>query len=253
MDVVVTVGAVTESVVVSADASLLETASSTIGKVVDNRRIMDLPLNSRNVYSLVYLTPGVSGSIGNNYNSMSYSINGARAGYADTLIDGVTASHPTVQGNSGITVFPSVDAIAEFKVQGATYPAEFGRSAGSVLNVVFKSGANDLHGSAYEFLRNSKLDANEFFNNGRGNPLSSMKRSQFGGMVSGPIRRDRTFFMGSFEGLRQRSFTNTTTTVPRARERQGDFSQTLRLQRAAYPHLRPFLHPAQPNRRRLRP
>ena len=142
------------------------------------------------------------------------------------MIDGVTASHPTVQGNSGITVFPSVDAIAEFKVQGATYPAEFGRSAGSVLNVVFKSGANDLHGSAYEFLRNSKLDANDFFNNRRGNPLSSMKRSQFGGMVSGPIRRDRTFFMGSYEGLRQRSFTNTTTTVPRARERQGDFSQT---------------------------
>jgi hypothetical protein len=226
VDVVLAVGALTESVVVTADASMLEAASSTIGKVVDNRRIMDLPLNSRNVYSLIYLTPGVTGSIGNNYNSMSYSINGARAGYADTLIDGVTASHPTVQGGSGITVFPSVDAIAEFKVQGANYPAEFGRSAGSVLNVVFKSGGNAFHGSAYEFLRNSKLDANDFFSNSRGVPLTSLKRSQFGGMLSGPIVRDRTFFMGSFEGLRQRNFANTNTTVPTERQRQGDFSQT---------------------------
>ena len=111
---------------------------------------------------------------------MSYSINGARASMMDTLIDGATASHPTVQGSSGISAFPSIDAIGEFKVLGSNYAAEYGRSAGSVLNVVFKSGTNSLHGSAYEFLRNSVLDANNFFSNARGVPLASFKRSQFG-------------------------------------------------------------------------
>jgi len=226
VDVALAVGAVSEAVTVRGDATVLETATSSIGKVVDNRRIMELPLNSRNVYSLIYLTPGVTGSIGNNYNSLSYSVNGARASLMDTLIDGVSASHPTVQGYTGISVFPSVDAIAEFKVQAQNYSAEFGRSAGSVLNVIFKSGANQLHGSAYEFLRNSVLDANDFFGNRQGASLLSFKRSQFGGMVSGPIKKDRTFFMGSFEGLRQISFASTTTTVPSALERAGDFSKT---------------------------
>lgn len=92
--------------------------------------------------------------------------------------------------------------------------------------MVFKSGANQLHGSAYEFLRNSVLDANDFFGNSRGAKLLSFKRSQFGGMVSGPIKKDRTFFMGSYEGLRQLSFASTTTTVPTALERAGDFSRT---------------------------
>ncbi|MBM3740085.1 MAG: carboxypeptidase regulatory-like domain-containing protein, partial [Acidobacteria bacterium] len=117
--VVLAVGEVTETIVVSADATQLETSSSTIGKVVDNRRIVNLPLNTRNVYSLVFLTPGVSGSVGNNYGDMRYSVNGARARQMDTLIDGVSASHATVTGFSGISVFPSVDAIEEFKVMGA--------------------------------------------------------------------------------------------------------------------------------------
>ena len=95
---------------------------------------------------------------------------------------------------------------------GANYPAEFGRSQGSVLNVIFKSGTNQLHGSAYEFLRNSPLDSNDFFANQKGQPLGSFKRSQFGGTVSGPIRRDKTFFMISYEGLRARTYDSTTTT-----------------------------------------
>ncbi len=227
VDIRLEVGSVTESVLVSADADLLETTTSSVGKVVDNRRIMELPLNTRNVYSLIYLTPGVTGSIGTTYNSVSYSVNGARQTMMDTLIDGVSASAPTVSGYSGISVFPSVDAIAEFKVQAGNYSAEFGRSAGSVLNVVYKSGSNDLHGSAYEFLRNSVLDANNFFDNRRGVDLLSFKRSQFGGMLSGPIVKNRTFFMGSYEGLRQRSFSSTLLSVPTALERKGDFSGTL--------------------------
>jgi hypothetical protein len=226
IDLSLAVGEVSESVTVEATVAAIDTSTSTIGKVVSNKAILNLPLNSRNVYSLIYLTPGVAGSIGNNYNSMSYSINGARASMMDTLIDGATASHPTVQGYSGISAFPSVDAIGEFKVLGANFPAEYGRTAGSVLNVVYKSGTNQFHGSAYEFLRNSKLDANTFYNNARGVALSSFKRSQYGGTFGGPIKKDRTFFMSSYEGLRQRSFSSRTTTVPTALERAGDFTQT---------------------------
>ncbi len=228
INIAMSVGEVTENVTVEASVSTIETSSSTIGKVVSNRAILNLPLNSRNIYSLIFLTPGVAGSIGNNYNSMSYSINGARASMMDTLIDGASASHPTVQGYSGISAFPSVDAIGEFKVLGANFPAEYGRTAGSILNVVYKSGTNAFHGTAYEFLRNSKLDANTFYNNTRGVPLSSFKRSQYGGTFGGPVVKDRSFFMSSYEGLRQRSFSSRTTTVPTALERAGDFTQTFR-------------------------
>ena len=227
VDIILTVGEVTESILVSADAALLETTSSTVGKVVDNRSIVNLPLNTRNVYSLIFLTPGVAGSVGNNYGDMRYGVNGARARTMDTLVDGVSASHSTVTGFSGISVFPSVDAIEEFKVMGANYPAEYGRSMGSVLNVVFKAGSNKLHGSAYEFLRNSQLDANNFFDNRRGAALNSFRRSQFGGMVSGPIKKDKTFFMGSYESLRERRAASTLFTLPTALERVGDFSRTL--------------------------
>ena len=226
LDISLTVGEITENVTVEAATTTIETSTSTVGKVVSNRAIVDLPLNSRNIYSLIFLTPGVAGSIGNNYNSMSYSVNGARASMMDTLIDGATASHPTVQGYSGISAFPSVDAIGEFKVLGANFPAEYGRTAGSVLNVVYKSGTNDFHGTAYEFLRNSKLDANTFYNNTRGVPLASFKRSQYGGTFGGPVIKNRTFFMSSYEGLRQRSFSERTTTVPTDLERSGNFSQT---------------------------
>jgi hypothetical protein len=221
------VGALTDEVEVRADATLLETSSGTVGKLVDNRRILELPLNTRNVYSLIFLTPGVAGNIGNNYNSMSYTVNGARPTMMDTVIDGVTASFPTVNGFTGISVFPSVDAIQEFKVLGANYPAEYGRSLGSVLNVVYKSGTNDFHGSAYEFFRDSALDSNNYFAKRAGTPLSDYQRSQFGGVAGGPIVRGRTFFMGSYEGLREQRQSQTTTTVPTLLQRQGDFSQTL--------------------------
>ncbi len=227
VDVQLTVGDVAESVSVTADASLLETTSSSIGKVVDNKRILDLPLNTRNVYSLIYLTPGVAGGIGNSHNQVGYSVNGVRGGLFDTLIDGSSAAFPTVNGFHGISVFPSVDAVAEFKVQASNYSAEFGRSNGSVLNLVYKSGTNEIHGSAYEFLRNSVLDANNYWNNQRGVPLASFKRNQFGGTLSGPIRKNRTFFLVSYESLRQRSFRETLSTMPTSEQRLGDFSQTL--------------------------
>jgi len=226
VDAVLQIGAVTDSVIVLASAPVLEVSNATVGRVVDNRQIRNLPLNTRNVYSLIFLTPGVAGSVSTSYGGMGYSINGARNLMNETVIDGVTAVHPTVNGDTGISVFPSVDAIEEFKVNAGNFSAEFGRSLGSVINIAYKTGGNQLHGSAYEFLRNSVLDANNFFANRLSQPLASFKRSQFGSTLSGPIKRDRTFFMGSFEGLRTRSFSSTTTTVPTDLQRKGDFSQT---------------------------
>lgn len=225
VDIVLEVGAITESISVTSNAALVEATTSSVGKVVENRRIMSLPLNTRNVYSLIFLTPGTSGSVGNDYGGVGYQVNGNSN--KDILIDGVTATQPTVNGAVGISVFPSVDAIGEFKLQSANYSAEFGRSSGSVLNVVYKSGTNTIHGSAYEFLRNSVLDANNFFANRLGQNLASFKRSQFGGTLGGPVKRDRTFYMFSYEGLRQRSFSSTTTSVPTVAERDGDFSKSL--------------------------
>lgn len=225
LDVRLEVGNVAESVEVNADVSVLETVDSALGKVVDNRRIVELPLNSRNVYSLLFLTPGVTGGVSSTYGT-DYGINGARNSMLDVLVDGVSTAHPTVNGFSGNSTFPPVEAIAEFKVMGSNYNAEFGRSNGGIVNVVYKSGTNDLHGSLFWFLRNSVLDANDFFSNRQGRELGSFKRNQFGGMANGPIVKNRTFLLASYEGLRQRSQGNTTTTVPTAEQRAGNFSQT---------------------------
>jgi len=226
VDFVLEVGSLTEVVEVSAQASLVDANTSSLGKLVDNRRIAELPLNTRNVYSLIFLTPGVSGTIGNAYGDLRYTINGARPRTSDTLVDGVTATFPTVTGGVGISVFPSVDAIQEFKVLGATYPAEFGRSLGSVINVVYKSGSNEFHGSAYEFVRDSAFDSRDFFQKRRGEPLGDFSRHQFGGAAGGPLQRGKMFYLVSFEGLRESAFSSRTLTVPTARERQGDFSST---------------------------
>src|SRR6266545_3658827 len=206
VDFVLEVGALSEVVQVNEAARPIETTTSTLAKLVDNRRIAELPLNTRNVYSLIYLTPGVAGTIGNSYGDLRYTVNGARPRTNDVLVDGVTGSFPTVNGGSGISVFPSVDAIQEFKVIGANYPAEFGRSLGGVLNVVYKSGSNQFHGSSYEFLRDSSFDANDFFANRRGDKLGDFSRHQFGGAAGGAIQTSKMFFMVSYEGLRQDSF-----------------------------------------------
>jgi hypothetical protein len=226
LDASLEVGQLSEAITVTADASTLETTTSTIGDVVNNHAILNLPLNTRNIYSLIYLTPGVAGGIGNDYNSLSYSVNGARGTSMETMVDGATGGFPTVNGYFGIGVFPSVDAIGEFKMMDSNYSAEFGRSLGNVVNVIYKSGTNAFHGSAYEFLRNSALDANSFFSNARGVALPSFKRHQFGGVVNGPIIKDKTFFLFSLEDLRQNAFQSVTTTVPTVQQREGDFSQT---------------------------
>lgn len=234
------IGTPTERVEVVADASLLESATSDLGKVVDNRRIRDLPLNTRNVFSLVALTPGFAGSAGIRYDNQEWSVYGVRTRMMEVVVDGISAATPTINGYAATASFPPVDAIEEFKVMGSNPAAEYGRSLGTVLNIVYKSGTNQIHGSAFNFLRNSVLDANNFFANSRGESLASFKRNQFGGTLSGPIRKNRTFIMGSYEGLRERSFRSTLSTVPTDLERRGDFSRTFDGNRALVQIFDPF-------------
>ena len=233
ISVTLQIGSATETVQVTSQAPLLESTTAEMGSVIENRSIVNLPLNQRNAYSLVFLAPGVSGTVGYQYNNANISINGGRPGSSDILIDGIPSSPPLVNPIQGFAVFPSVDSVQEFKVQTNSYSAEFGRSGSGIINLIYKSGTNQLHGSAFEFLRNSVLDANSFFSNLRAVPLPSFKRSQFGGSVGGPIvipklydGHNRTFFFFAYEGLRQGSANNLTATVPTQLQKQGNFSQT---------------------------
>ncbi len=225
------VGSATEVVTITGDAPLLETSSASVGQVVGNRSIVNLPLNQRNPYALVFLTPGAVGKVGSNYNDVNISFNGGRPGTNEILVDGIASSPPLNNPIQGFTVFPSVDAVQEFKVQTNTYSAEFGRSGGGIVNLIYKSGTNEFHGSVFEFLRNSKFDSNNFFANSRGIPLGSFKRNQFGVSVGGPVLlpklysgRNRTFFFFAYESLRQRTADTLVASVPTLEQRSGDFS-----------------------------
>ena len=228
------IGATTETVQVTGAGPLVESTTASMGQVITSKNIVDLPLNQRNIYQLVFLAPGVQGSVSFTYNSDNFSLNGGRPGTTDILVDGIPSSPNLANPNIGMAVFPSVDAVQEFKVQTNTYSAEFGHSGSGLINLIYKSGTNSFHGSAYEFLRNSDLDSNTFFSNKNGTPLPNFKRSQFGGSLAGPVEipkvykgKDKTFFFVDYEGLRQGSATTLQTTVPTALQRTGNFSQTL--------------------------
>ena len=227
------IGASTDTIRVTAEAPLIEPGTATMGQVINTQNIVNLPLNQRNAYSLVFLAPGVTGTVSNQYNSANISINGGRPGSTDILVDGIPSSPPLANPIEGLSVFPSVDSVQEFKIQTNTYSAEFGRAGSGIINLIYKSGTNQFHGSAFEFLRNSDLDANGFFANKSGTPLPNFKRNQFGGTLGGPVDlpkmyhgRDKTFFFFGYEGLRQGSASNLNTTVPTAAQRAGDFSKT---------------------------
>ena len=233
LEMTMELGATTETIEVAARATLLDTESSEMGQVVDNRSIVNLPLNERNSWSLVFLAPGVTGSVGDKYNNVNISINGGRPGSASMMVDGVPSATPLSNPIGGFTIFPSVDSIQEFKVDTNSYSAEFGRSGSGIVNLVYKTGTNQLHGSVFEFLRNSDLDANAFFSNRLGVEIPSFKRNQFGTTVSGPVYlpklyngRNKTFFLFGYEGLRETSASTLNTTMPTALQRTGDFSQT---------------------------
>jgi Carboxypeptidase regulatory-like domain len=184
VDLALEVGAIAQELQITAAPPPLDVNTSSIGQVIENKRIMDLPLNGRGVFNLANLTPGVNPTGGGATPAMG----GGRNATSELQIDGVTNIAP--ENNIGINqriYEPQVDAVEEFNVQVNTLAAEYGRFAGGVINVATKSGTNSLHGTAYDFLRNSTLDANNFFANRAGRGKGSFKRNQWGGTVGGPI------------------------------------------------------------------
>jgi hypothetical protein len=227
------IGSTSETVEVQADIPQIETSTGAISGLVENRSIVNLPLNQRNPYALVFLLPGSNGNVGTAYNSANISINGGRPGSMDILVDGIPASPPLGNPIQGFAVFPSVDAVNEFKVLSNGYSAEFGRSGSGIINLILKSGTNHVHGSLYDFVRNSAMDANDWFSKLNNKPLPNFSRNQFGGSIQAPVviphlynGRDKTFFLFSYEGLRQGTGSSTNIVVPTAAERTGDFSAT---------------------------
>lgn len=227
-DALLSVGAVTtDPNLITSEASDLKRDSSALSTVIENRQVENLPLDGRNFYELTLLVPGAvpaaPGSAGSVRGDFAFSVNGAREDANNFFLDGVYNVDPKL---NSFAVKPSVDAIREFEIATSSYDASFGRNPGGQVNVVTKSGSNDLHGSLYWFHRNAALDARNFFA-----PASESKpkylRNQFGGSIGGPIRENQTFFFVDYEGGRSREGITRITNVPTAAERSGDFSQSI--------------------------
>jgi hypothetical protein len=222
VDLMLQVGATAESVTVSAAARLLETDSSDRGQVIGSEQIVNLPLNGRAYADLALLAPGVRKSAISSSRDASFNVNGLRSSLNNFVVDGVdNNSYGTSnQGFSNQVVQLSPDAVAEFKVQTNNYSAEFGRAGGAVVNASVRSGTNQFHGAAWNYLRNTSLNAVGFFK-----PLENRKptltQNQFGGAVGGPIQRDKMFFFADYEGYRRISRQLTFSTLPTADERNG--------------------------------
>jgi hypothetical protein len=235
VDAKLAVGEASEIVKVESEAPVLETDTSYLGEVVESQRIVDLPLNGRFFTRLAVLTAGTAPSPAGarDENTGGFSANGVRPYQNNYILDGVdnNSFSEDLSSQASFVIGPPPDAIQEFKVQTNSMSAEFGRSGGAVLNVTIKSGTNGLHGTAYEFLRNSDLDANNFFNNANGAPIAPFKQNQFGFSVGGPVLipkvyngKNRTFFFFDYQGTRIRTGQTFLATVPTDAMRQGNFS-----------------------------
>ena len=237
VNVELAVGNLSEETVVTAETPLLDTGKADRGTVIDNRRIVEIPLNARNPFMLSTLVAGV------NYNGNAvyqrpfdngaiadWSINGGQNRNNEFLLDG--APNNSIQGGNNIAYIPPVDAVGEFKIMTNSYDAQYGRTAGGVVNVSLKSGTNTLHGTVYEFLRRRSLDANYLLNNARGLPKSDHFLDQYGFQLDGPVQipgiyngKNKTFFMVNYERYREGTPNPLFSTVPTEAMRRGDFSQ----------------------------
>ena len=236
IDITLQVGELTQTVEVTAQTPLLQPESSSLGQVVDQRKTNDLPLNGRNPLNLVALVPSVvpQGGSMSNPNGQNpfawgnYQIGGGMANQSMVWLDGspVNGSYINITA-----LIPTQDSLQEFKVATNNLSPEYGRFAGGVVNFTTKSGSNNLHGTAWEFLRNKDLNANEFFLNSNGTPRGAFTQNQFGFNLGGPVEipklihgRNKTFFFVDYEGFRLREGAPYTETVPTAQERTGDLS-----------------------------
>jgi carboxypeptidase family protein/TonB-dependent receptor-like protein len=235
VDFTLQVGSVTETVDIQAEPTLLQTESSALGDVVDSRKITALPLNGRDYTQLATLTTGVvkitengggingSTTATNGNAGGSFAVNGTRGNLNNFMLDGIDNNS---NDNAGNILRTNVDAIEEFKIQTSNYSAEFGRSGGAVINATIKSGTNAFHGTVFEFLRNSAMDARGFFEP-PDEPKAPFRQNQFGGTFGGPIKRNKLFFFVDYQGTRIGAATTNIRTVPTAAEINGDFSAIL--------------------------
>jgi len=232
VDLTLQLGAVTQTVQVSAEAALVKTESSEQGQVITAQQVVGLPLNVRNFAQLVSLNTGAvpnPGGLGGNINPdnpqgiSDTNVNGIQSDANNWQIDGISDNEAFF---SILSVNPSIDAIQEFKVSNNDYAAEFGRAGGANVQIAIKSGTNSYHGVAFEFLRNSSLDASDFFTNKAGGKIPPFKQNQFGANLGGPIKKDRTFFFGDYEGYRSRLGETELETIPSVLQRQGIFTES---------------------------
>ncbi|MCC7500170.1 MAG: carboxypeptidase regulatory-like domain-containing protein, partial [Bryobacterales bacterium] len=255
IDIQMEVGQVTELIEVVSDATMVDSSNATLGVVVENRRVVDLPLNGRNALALVMLTPAVISQAGptnsgfaNRGTALSaVSINGGPGVFNNYVLDGGNNNQAQ---QADINVQPAVDAVEEFKVQHNSMSAEYGFTLGGVVNVVTKSGTNDPHGALYHFLRNDKFDARNTFADTR----APFRYNQFGGSLGGPIvlpriysGMNRSFFFTNYEEWRYRRYENPIIRVPTAAEREGDFSNLRAASGALIPIFDPLTTRANPS------
>ncbi len=227
IDATLKMGTTSQSIVVTGAPLQLQTTTSSLGTVVDNAMMKSIPLSSRNFTQILTLSPGVTanvvdaGALGRN--SVNISANGGRPWDNNIVLNGMDADNPMSQGFDDApdktgTPVPSPDAIEEFKVQTGLYDAEFGKEGGGTVNIITKSGTNQFHGSAFEFFRNTALDANGYFQKATGSKKPVFRQNQFGGTLGGPVIKNRVFFFGSYQGTRQAdaisSTSNKTTFLP---------------------------------------
>src|ERR1700722_4440464 len=197
-------GAVTETVEVNTTAPVLQAEDASVGQVVDQRNVNNLPLNGRNFTFLAQLAAGVNtpeADTRGNAGSGAFAANGNRPAQNNYMLDGIDNNSDTVDFLNGtnFVVLPPVDAIQEFKVQTSDFSAEFGRSGAAVLNATIKSGTNQFHGAAWEFFRNDKLDAPDYFEDAGGVPKGELRQNQFGATIGGPVIKKKVFFFGDYE------------------------------------------------------
>ena len=230
IDVALQLGAAVQTVEVTGAAPVLSTQDAVMGQELNRTFVNDLPLLGRGVFDLAFLAPGViqapGATFGPNSGSNNWSSNGGRNSTAEVLIDGVTAT--TYEPNSAVTTVlytPSVDAVQEFKVMQNNYSAEVGFTGNTYVNMVLRSGTNAFHGSAWDFLRNQKLDSQDFFANRANQKLPPLRKNTFGFTIGGPIRKDKTHFFFDYEGDRTHSMGTHSAGVPSAAMRTGDFSE----------------------------